>query len=144
MVRWLLWQRLLVVAALVVGVVAMHATPDLCGMSAQQPRTMADMATMNTASTVHLSSTDMAALDPDLAAVPGRGRSHGCGDDHLLALCLAILVAVALLATAAWRRRPPLSPQHDEARRGIGEAFRADRATARTAVRLAQLCVSRR
>lgn len=128
-VRWLRWERLLLVAALVVGVLAMHATPDLCG-STPGPATVAT------------GSADVAAGHAH-AAVAGDDSDGECGTHHVLSVCLAILLA-ALLISIARRFRGPAPVPSDRPRKVISGPFHAERAPPRTAVRLAQLCVSRR
>lgn len=121
------WEWLLLVAALVVGVLAMHATPEVCSTSGP--------------GTTVTASAHTPAGDPHATA--GHDSGDGCSN-HLLTLCLAILIAATLLAAVVRRFRPPVIAPHDRPHRVVVSTFPTDRSPPRTAVRLAQLCVSRR
>lgn len=120
-------ERLLLVVALVVGVLAMHATPVLCSPAPDNA---------HAAVTSH--------MHPGDNAGAGHDKDTDCGSHHALAACLAILVLGLLLA--ALRLLGWLSP---ESWRGgwallLGPAVGSRAPPRATSVRLAELCVSRR
>lgn len=122
------WERLLLVAALVVGVLAMHATPVLC------PGDPAG-------------STAPAAVTHDHAAtvpVAEQDRGADCGAHHALAACLAILGGgILMVALRLLLRQVSLAAA--PGRRAVSAVASSDaRPPPRTSLRLAQLCVSRR
>lgn len=115
-------------AALVVGVLAMHGAPAPCQAHAASPPD-AHVAAMSVA--------DEGQREDD--------RGHDpCAVHHLLTLCLAILIAAALLATAVWRVLRAWTKPDGRSPLTAAAARVGDRAAPPTAVRLAQLCVSRR
>lgn len=122
------WERLLLVAALVVGVLTMHATPVLCPPHPAGGRPAAP------------STHDQAAI----VLTGGIDEGKDCGTHHALAACLAILgVGLLLVALRLLRRVPVVAAPRTRAVRAVSAA--ASRAPPRPTVdRLADLCVSRR
>src|SRR5688572_12053079 len=122
------WERLLLVAALIVGVLTMHATPVLCP---------ADPA----AGTVPVAVTHDHGATVS-AVVYDKGED--CGIHHALAACLAILgVGILIVALRLLLRQAPLAAAWG--RRAVSAvAANVARPPPRTSLRLAQLCVSRR
>jgi hypothetical protein len=121
------WERLLLVAALVVGVLTMHATPVLC------PHDPGG-AHLPAASTHERAATVVTDHDDD----------EHCGTHHALAACLAIL-GVGLLLVALRLLRRVQGPATTRARAVQAVCAAASRAPPRpTTDRLAELCVSRR
>ncbi|MGD9527443.1 MAG: DUF6153 family protein [Pseudonocardia sp.] len=119
-------QRLLLVVAVVLGVLTMHATPVLCAPPAGGS---------HAAATTHGHEADAAA---------GHDQGTECGGHHALAACLAILAMGMLLV--ALRLLGWLSPGSWRAARVLllGPVV-GSRAPPRTSsTRLAELCVSRR
>lgn len=121
------WERLLLVAAVVVGVVTMHATPVLC--PAEPARDHASVgASQHDAGTV----------------LVDEQQGGDCGMQHALAACLAILGAGLLLLAARLLRLLANLAAPDRRAAGSVAAIPARAPPPTTAVRLAQLCVSRR
>jgi hypothetical protein len=120
-------QRLLLVVALVLGVLTMHATPVLCS---------------STSAGSHAAAMTHGHSEVDAAA--GHDKDADCGDHHALAACLAILVMGVLLA--ALRLLGWLSPGSWRAWQTLllGPIVGSRAPPRATSVRLAQLCVSRR
>jgi len=124
------WERLLLVAALVVGVLSMHATPVPCDAPAAHPTRMISL--------------DAPGADAGHTPTAHGSGSEGCGGHHILAMCLAILITAVLLITVRtmWRRVAAVAAGGGRAPLRAAVACRAP--PPRTAVRLAHLCVSRR
>ena len=121
------WERMLLAVALVVGVLTMHATPEMCG-SSDPPSAVS------------------VAVPTEPAHVPAadHGDGHDCSNHHLLTVCLAILIAAVLLAAAPWRLRILVGATQDGPRRTTGRRLRTGLSPPPAAVRLTELCVSRR
>lgn len=121
------WERLLLVVALALGVLTMHATPVLCPPASEGS---------------HAAAAAHGHADVDAAA--GHDRGADCSSHHALAACLAILVAGLLLAAlrllgrlspGSWRAAPALL---------LGPVVGSRAPPRAMSVRLAELCVSRR
>ena len=122
------WERLLLVAALVVGVLTMHATPVLC------PGDPAGGTAPAAVTHGHAATVPVAEQD----------QGEDCGAHHALAACLAILgVGILMVALRLLRHLAPLAAA--PGRRAVSAvAASVARPPPRTSLRLAQLCVSRR
>lgn len=134
--RWR-WERLLLLVALVLGVLAMHAVPALRGADPA-----GDSMSMSAPS-----GTALADAVPGSAQPAGDQPGHGLGSDmhHVLAACLAILGAGVLLVAAvavflALRRQADGTARVRVVATVVAVAPRPPPAHA---VRLAQLCVLR-
>jgi hypothetical protein len=120
-------QRLLLVVALVLGVLTMHATPVLCSPASDDGHVMA-----------------MSHPYAGAGAAIGHSQDPDCGSHHALAACLAILAMGLLLAALSVLGR--LAPDSWRARQTtlLGPVVGSRAPPRVTSVRLAELCVSRR
>ncbi|MGD9529000.1 DUF6153 family protein [Pseudonocardia sp.] len=120
-------QRLLLVVAVVLGVLTMHATPVLCAPASDDGHVVA---------TSHPHAGAGAAI--------GHGQDPDCGSHHALAACLAILAMGMLLL--ALRLLGWMSPGPWRAARVLllGPVVGSRAPPRASSTRLAELCVSRR
>lgn len=120
-------QRLLLVVAVVLGVLTMHATPVLCAPPEGGS---------------HAAATTHGHAGPDPAV--GHDQGTECGGHHALAACLAILAMGMLLV--ALRLLGWLSPGSWRAARVLllGPVVGSRAPPPASSTRLAELCVSRR
>lgn len=145
-------RRMLLVLALIVGVLGMHALvvlPSAAGHRMPSPvvtaPAVADNGAVHIATAVHDGTAPAAAAGVQLVSDhPGPGGGHGSSPSHhVLHLCLAILAALVVLGMAALALWPLQRPDRHEVAIGALTGRAPRRRPPPTSVRLAQLCVLR-